>query len=369
MTTSETSRDDLKPKISEFIIFISCLRRSAPDGYIPWLFRLASLSKAPALEFGSWKAERNRLSVTEAVEWLRQGGNIGIAGMKNDPLVNIDLDGKNVQKETLKPTLTTRSRSRTGIHGFYFTKNKENIPNIPTDDDGEVRCCNQYVVCAGSYVPTDPNTVPVEYRDTAGYYTVEDRQAPAWITFDELPEVFRKKVEKNQQAKTPKPRIWKPIHTNKKHSALFDIEARDVVSREGGELNPTKRWSCLFHDSKTESNMSLSQKGLLQCWRHNVSHNGLQALVVLSGYMSCEQAGSPHRGSGASPSAVSGDDGAIFHAWLYAKNNGYIPLDDPIPVRAMHYIAEKHGLYKPKRDELLPRWVYKRVLEIVEEEY
>jgi len=289
--------------------------------------------------------------------------------MKNDPLVNIDLDGKNVQKETLKPTLTTRSRSRTGIHGFYFTKNKENIPNIPTDDDGEVRCCNQYVVCAGSYVPTDPNTVPVEYRDTAGYYTVEDRQAPAWITFDELPEVFRKKVEKNQQAKTPKPRIWKPIHTNKKHSALFDIEARDVVSREGGELNPTKRWSCLFHDSKTESNMSLSQKGLLQCWRHNVSHNGLQALVVLSGYMSCEQAGSPHRGSGASPSAVSGDDGAIFHAWLYAKNNGYIPLDDPIPVRAMHYIAEKHGLYKPKRDELLPRWVYKRVLEIVEEEY
>ena len=343
--------------------------KDAPEDYKPWFFRLAPQSKAPATEFGSWKAERNRLTINEANEWMQKGGNIGVAGMKNDPLVNVDLDGKNVNKEALKPTLTVRSRSRTGIHGFYFTANKADIPNIPTDDDGEVRCRGQYVVVAGSYVPTDPETVPEEYRDTAGYYTVEDKQPPAWITFNDLPEFFKEKYRKNMEAKIPKPRTYTPKHANGKQSALFSIAASDVVSREGGDLNPTKRWSCIFHDSSTEANMSISDKGLLQCWRHSVSHNGLQALAVLSGYMSCEEAGSPHRGGGASPSMMTGDDGAILHAWIYAKKYGYIPEDDPVPVRALHYIARKHGLYKPKNGELLPPPVYAKVLSILEEEY
>jgi len=171
------------------------------------------------------------------------------------------------------------------------------------------------------------------------------------------------------EAKIPKPRTYTPKHVNGKQSALFSITASDVVSREGGDLNPTKRWSCIFHDSSTEANMSISDKGLLQCWRHSVSHNGLQALVVLSGYMSCEEAGSPHRGGGASPSMMTGDDGAILHAWIYAKKYGYIPEDDPVPVRALHYIARKHGLYKPKNGELLPPPVYAKVLSILEEEY
>ena len=343
--------------------------KDAPEDYKPWFFRLAPQSKAPATEFGSWKAERNRLTINEANEWMQKGGNIGVAGMKNDPLVNVDLDGKNVNKEALKPTLTVRSRSRTGIHGFYFTANKADIPNIPTDDDGEVRCRGQYVVVAGSYVPTDPETVPEEYRDTAGYYTVEDKQPPAWITFNDLPEFFKEKYRKNMEAKIPKPRTYTPKHANGKQSALFSIAASDVVSREGGDLNPTKRWSCIFHDSSTEANMSISDKGLLQCWRHSVSHNGLQALAVLSGYMSCEEAGSPHRGGGASPSMMTGDDGAILHAWIYAKKYGYIPEDDPVPVRALHYIARKHGLYKPKNGELLPPPVYAKVLSILEEDY
>jgi len=345
------------------------LIKDAPEDYKPWFFRLAPQSKAPATEFGSWKAERNRLTINEANEWMQKGGNIGVAGMKNDPLVNVDLDGKNVNKEALKPTLTVRSRSRTGIHGFYFTANKADIPNIPTDDDGEVRCRGQYVVVAGSYVPTDPETVPEEYRDTAGYYTVEDKQPPAWITFNDLPEVFRKQYEKKQQAPAPKRNEWDPIKANGPHSAVFDVTVEDIVLREVGEKRPSERWGSIFHDSKTEANMSISDKGLLQCWRHSVSHNGLQALVVLSGYMSCEEAGSPHRGGGASPSMMTGDDGAILHAWIYAKKYGYIPEDDPVPVRALHYIARKHGLYKPKNGELLPPPVYAKVLSILEEEY
>ena len=114
-----------QPNIKEFKLFTYFLTRQAPKKYNPWFFRLAPQSKAPALEFGSWKAEHNRLTVKEAINWMTSGGNVGIAGMTNDPLVNVDLDGKNVNKKSLKPTLTVRSRSRTGLHGFYFTENKD----------------------------------------------------------------------------------------------------------------------------------------------------------------------------------------------------------------------------------------------------
>jgi putative DNA primase/helicase len=186
------------PDSNEFTKFHMLLIESAPAGYSPHYFRLAKHSKAPATQFGSWKDPKNRLIIKMAVRWMERGGNIGIAGMEYDPLVNIDLDGLNVRKELLKPTLTTRSRSRTGIHGFYFTKDKKSIPNIPTDNDGEVRSQGQYVVAAGSYVPTDPDTVPKEYRDTAGYYTIEDRLHPAWIISKSLHEMLLSMKEETQ---------------------------------------------------------------------------------------------------------------------------------------------------------------------------
>lgn len=342
----------------------------APPDYKPWYFKLDPDSKAP-IPGVSWKAPSSRLTIEQAEKWMAQGGNIGIAGMPSDYLVNVDLDGEHVDKAALKPTLMTRSRSRTGIHGFYFTWDKANIPNIPTDEDGEVRSQAQYVVCAGSYVPTDPTTVSEAERENAGYYTVEEARPPAWITFNDLPQVFRDQYAKNRRGEEEAKgrEATEYIRSAGRHSALFDITALDVVRREGGQTKPSKRWGAIFHDSTTEANMSFSSRGLLQCWRHGVTHNGLTALVVLSGYMTCEEAGAPHKGSGASPSKVRGDDGAIFHAWLYAKTHGYIPEDDPIPVRAMSYIAEKHLGYKNKRGELLPHDIYIQVLEIVEDKY
>lgn len=339
--------------------------RGAPRGYKPHFFRLAPQSKAPATEYGSWKDPKNRLTIKQAVKWMKQGGNVGIAGMIYDPLVNVDLDGSIVRKELLKPTLTTRSRSRTGIHGFYFTDDKHSIPNIPTDDQGEVRAQGQYVVAAGSYVPTDPETVPIEHIDTAGYYTVEDRQKPAWITYSELPKFFREAYEKRNEPTQRQPSTYDPKQAQGKHSAVFDINATDVMLREIGTKTPTQRWGSIFHDSETEANMSISNRGLLQCWRHGVSHNGLQALVVLSGYMTCLEAGTPHKGG---HSKIVGDNGAILYAWLYAKEHGYIPIDDPIPIRALNYIAEKHLGYK-NNGHRLPHRIYCAALKILEEAY
>jgi len=357
----------LDPRPETLLVFLNLLMDDPPPNYTPWLFRCAKGSKAPATEYGSWKDPKNRLSADEAVEWMINGGNVGIAGMPDDPLINVDIDdGEVTRKEDLAPTLMSRSRSRTGVHAFYFSF--DDIPNIPTDSAGEIRCKGQYVIAPGSYVVTDPETVPKDQRRDAGYYTIEEARPPAWITYKDLPQIFRETYEKSKAEIPREPTSFDPKQAGGRFSALFDIKAVDVVRHEGKPTQPNKRWGSLFHDSTTEANMSLSTKGLLQCWRHNVTHNGLQALVVLSGYMTCQEAGTPHRGTAGS-SRVVGDDGAIFQAWLYAKRHGYIPIDDPIPTRAMHYIARKHLGYDTKRNELLPTKIYSQVLEIVENEY
>jgi len=97
--------------------------------------------------------------------------------------------------------------------------------------------------------------------------------------------------------------------------------------------------------------------------------NGLQSLFVLSGHLSCAEAGSPHKNSGAPPALGTGDNEAIFKAWLYAKLNNYIPTDDPIPTRALAHIAEKHHDFTAKKGEALPRRIYRLALLTVEEDY
>ena len=357
-----------KWRANEFKTFMNLLMQKAPPNYTPHLLLLEKEGKNP-IPYVSWKDKENVPTIQQAIDWILQGGNIGIAGMSDDFLVNIDLDGKDADKKTLPQTLTTRSRSRIGIHGFHFTTEKENIPNIPTDDNGEVRCNGQYVVCAGSYVPTDPEEVPLKFRKNVGYYTIEDARNPSWIVYEDIPEVFRKAHEKRMESETEiqtKPRT-RPL--NKKHSALFDVQLRDIVFAEFGRvLSPQKRWGSIFHDSKTEANMSLSQnQELLHCWRHSVSHNALQTLTVLSGYMTCLEAGTPHHKRG--KSLITGNDGAIFNAWLYAKNRGYIPENDPVPIRAMNYIAKNHGIYTPKENSFLPKQVHNKVIKIIRDEY
>ena len=356
------------PLVNEFRKFINLLTQNAPKSYTPWLIRLEPKGKDP-IKGISWKNPDSYLTVNQAIDYMKHGGNIGIAATSNDPLVNMDADGGIIQENEVKPTLMVRTRSRIGLHAFYWNTIQNKIPNIPTDEAGEVRSQWQFVVCAGSYVETDPNNVPEAERANAGYYTIYNLTCPSNITYSELPKIFRETHEKAKQEADRKPVQFDPKKATGRKSALFDLTAYDVCLREGKPTDSSKRWSSLFHDSDTQANMSLSNNGLLQCWRHNKSFNALQALTVLSGYMSCNQAGSPHRGAGAGSSRVIGDDGAIWHAWLYAKTHGYIPIDDPVPVRAMHYIADKHLHYRATKDQPLPPHIYRQILKIIEEEY
>lgn len=370
------------PDPEQLIRFVKLLKQNAPEDYEPWFFRVEAGGKAPDTSYGSWKDEDARLSGFEAVKWMREGGNVGIAGTPNDRLVNVDIDDEDeTTPDDMKPTLMARSRSRTGIHGWYFESEPGEIPNIPTDDAGEIRANWQYVVTPGSYVETDPDEVPEEHREMAGYYTIEREEPAAGIDFEELPEVFREKHQKEEQA-TAEPDLEEdtpePVRSDT-GSALFRIEASDVVQKERGSVDTGERWSSLFHGSDTGANMSLSDEGLLQCWRHEVAHNGLQALTVLSGYHgTCEQVGTPHRHSGAGPSVINQGDQHIWEAWKYAKESGYIPNDDPVPYRALLHIARSHELcpvseipkeYDPENGERLPASAYDPALSIIENHY
>ena len=51
------------------------------------------------------------------------------------------------------------------------------------------------------------------------------------------------------------------------------------------------------------------------------------------------------------------------------KNPRILTKTDQVPVRAMHYLAKKHIGFTAKKNEPLPRHVYRQILKILEEEY
>ena len=356
----------------EFIKFHKLLMKNAPEGYTPFYFKCASNGKEPYLKAGSWK--KAGISYEEALEWLKHGGNVGIAGTDEDCLVPVDIDDEDITDYTkLKPTLTIRSGGRMGVHLFYWESIPGLIPNVPTDTAGEVRANWQYVIAPGSYVEQSEERkekLNDKERGLAGKYTIEIAIPPSFISLDDLPQIFKDQIEKNRVAEQQQ-RIRNDeakARTNgipAEHSKLFDLTIYDIV---GNTLDPSKRFPSLFHGSDTGKNTSISN-GLLHCWRHNVSLNALQALCVLSNYMTCEEAGSPHKEGGASKSMVTDNDRAIWEAWKYAKAKKLIPADDPIPLKALKHVAVLNKFCKAtdiKDGWKIPTEAYSRAIESIE---
>lgn len=319
-----------------FFEFHKLLMQAAPEGYTPFYFRCAANSKDPYLKAGSWL--KNPLTVEEARDWLRKGNNVGIAALKEDPLVIIDIDDENVTDyKSLKPTLTARSASRKGVHLFHFEDIVGSIPNIPTQDFGEIRAENQYVIAVGSYVTGYPDK-----GEKVGQYTIEEARPAEKIVFSEIPQVFKDqwgKVKKDDNTVNERKDKREGKKTDGKKSALFDLTVYDIV---GHTHDPNERFSSIFHASKTGKNTSINN-GLIHCFRHQVTLNALQSLCVLSDYLSCQEAGTGKKGSNAGQSLIVGDPRAIFEAWRYAKEHDFIPKNDPIPLRALGYIATSEG--------------------------
>jgi putative DNA primase/helicase len=367
----------------QFLEFINRLMDSekAPEDYTPFLFPVQKNNKAPGTKI-SWKAPQSRLTIAEARKRLSENiGNVGIAGRPDDRLILLDIDDPSIEDD-IKPTLKIRSRSRSGTHAIYWADPEDDIlpVNIPTKK-GELRSSDQYVVAPGSYVPvkdedledkveegeiTEEEQEEIKEDPFKGYYTIDNDKDIATVTLDELPDVFREQYEKAQESEyhdekeefTPEKK--KAVSQG---SALYQLEITDLTGRGLTDRDPHP-----LHVSETGKNWSIGQ-GVGQCWRHLVSLNGLQFLCVESGYLSCQEAGSPHHNSQAGESMIRGDDQAIWEAWKHAKEQGYIPEDDPIPTRAMYYIARKHDICEPEDGEMLPRKAYREVIRTVEEDY
>jgi putative DNA primase/helicase len=413
---------DNRFRINQFTKFHKLLMANAPERYEPWFIGINKLDKCIdgrivysratqtsccgtvwkvinyknkkgyskkticekcGMARGSWKQPWAKLSLLECIELIKAGYNIGIVARKDDPLILVDIDSFKYVDE-LPNSLIVTSRKRCGMHGYYWKLATEEIPNIPTDDCGEVRCNDQYVLAPGSYVPTVKETIEKEFREghidfskkkdilddeLLGYYTITNELSPSMIKLKDLPKFFHAQLKKEKEAirKNKKKRIPN-IKTNypKSGSGTQTTRMFNLTFEEILDVIPGARVHHPLHDSDTCSNFCIDAEhtSLAHCWRHNTTMNVYQFLVIKSGYMTCCEAGVGHKGK--SPSQVKGDKGALFNAWYTAKKLGLLPKNDPIPYNAMTYIAEKHKLPLNEKGNMKIS-THNKVIELLEE--
>jgi putative DNA primase/helicase len=387
--------EEIKTNSDEFIKFYDALIASAPIGYKPWFFPVIENDKYPdalatfqladatssccGAEWkyvtsaqnskksywgcskclaarASWKAPHAQMTKEQCVERLKSGGNIGFAARANDPIIIIDLDDPEVPD--IKETLSLQSRSRKGRHRIGLAGDDKIKTNITTGTKGELRSLDEYIVAPGSFVSLSQEAIdklPDDQKPFAGCYTVDKAIPMATLVYDDLPDCFKMANEELlKNATQTKTNTFNPSTGN--HSALFDLKISDIISpTQPRETHPA-------HGSDTGSNFS-TDGNVAICWRHNMAHNAIHLLAVLSGKYECQQVGKRLKGA-----SIPIDNGHIFWAWHEAKTRGLIPIDDPVPMRGMMYVAQKYNL--PTLDEkTLSVEVYNKVLNIIESDF
>ncbi|PHQ47453.1 hypothetical protein DJ68_01775, partial [Halorubrum sp. C3] len=147
------------------------------------------------------------------------------------------------------------------------------------------------------------------------------------------------------------------VDTDGDHSALFDLTIRDVTGLSEGYRGPNP----LGHHGESENYcVLLGDHGVLYDHKYKAAYNALTYLLVDAGERR--------------PASPNGrlEDGEVFAAWRHAKREGCIPDDDPIPHRALQYVAREHGLMEDgdlMDGWKLPREAYNAALATVRDEY
>ena len=325
----------IKTHPNEFKRFHNLL--TATVSFKPWYFKLTKHDKDPLPDV-SWKVPKSKLTPIQALHWMNAGYNVGVAATNMDPLVIIDIDDiEKTPDSDIQPTLSVKSRKRLGMHYFYITKDARCKVNIPTDEYGEMRAMWQYVVAPGSYVETDDDLIsamPEQEVKYAGYYTLYNKVKPTYIQYNNIPDIFMREIKRQVKEDNKRTEIRTNIVPGSK---LYDVTVRDIFNMSGKK----KRFPSMFHNSKTGKNTSIDGDWIL-CWRHNVSHNNLSSLAVMSGLANCQDAGWGHDKSGIGPSQLDFKDGkVIYELWKFAKAIKLIPENDRIPVVARQYLKAR----------------------------
>ena len=310
---------------------------TATTSFEPWYFKLTKHDKDPLTDV-SWKVPKSKLTPNSAFNWMKAGYNVGVAATNMDPLVIIDIDDIDKTPDSdIQPTLSVKSRKRLGMHYFYVTRDARCKVNIPTDEYGEMRAMWQYVVAPGSFVETDDDLIsamPESEVRYAGYYTLFNKVKPTYIKYDSIPDIFRNEIKRQEETNNKRTEIKTNVVPASK---LYDLTVRDIFNIS----KKNSRFPSMFHNSKTGKNTSIDGDWII-CWRHNVSHNSLSSLAVMSGMATCQDAGWGHATSGLGPSRLDFKDGkVIYELWKFAKAIKLIPEDDRIPIAARKYLRDK----------------------------
>jgi hypothetical protein len=147
------------------------------------------------------------------------------------------------------------------------------------------------------------------------------------------------------------------LDTDGDHSALFDLDIRDVTGLSWDYRGPNP----LGHHGESENYFVLLEgHSVAYDHKYKAAYNALTYLLVDAGERR--------------PNSPNGrlKDAEVFAAWRHAKREGLIPDDDPIPHRALQYVAREHGL--ADTEDLvdgwkLPRQAYNAALATVRDEY
>lgn len=147
-------------------------------------------------------------------------------------------------------------------------------------------------------------------------------------------------------------------------SALFELTISDVLGVSEGYRGE----NTLGHDGGSRKDyFVVTDEENAYDHKRKVGYTPLTALLVDAG----ERPVTDPRGKL--------DDSELFAAWRYAKEQRHIPEDDPIPRRALHYVAEtatdwngelvEHETRDGETFDGLPTDIYQAALDHVEEEY
>ncbi len=213
----------------------------------PILIPVKCNCKKPDVPQGeSWKEAKYHLTPQQAVERLKMGKNVGIVA--TDWLVIVDLDDP--QKYTLQiETLTVQTRNGK-LHKYFLNAGdvKNAVGKKTLAKCGEVRADWQYVLAAGSYVPTDEGA----HANANGLYRVINCMPAASLRKDDLPLDF----VPTEETRVPDAEVLtKPVPIRNKHGVTVE-----EIRKKDTKLDRLLTGDNLDFPSASEADMSVLSK-------------------------------------------------------------------------------------------------------------